>query len=262
MKLSISNIAWSPQWDNEMYCFLQEFGYVGIEIAPTRLFPDAPYEHCGEAEVFAAWLKDTYGLSITSMQSIWYGRKEKLFGTTEDRQILTEYTKEAIDFAARIGCGNLVFGCPKNRWVEKEELKESAQPFFKEMGDYAYKKGTVLALEANPPIYNTNYINTTAEAFALVRKIDSKGFLVNLDLGTMIENKEASNIIIDNINLISHIHISEPNLKIITERSIHKEIAELLSKKAYTGYVSIEMEHQEEVQSIKKVIEYVWRIFG
>lgn len=120
MKLSISNIAWSPQVDDEMYRFLQESGYSGIEIAPTRLFPDAPYAHCGEAQAFAVWLKETYGLAVSSMQSIWYGRKEKLFGTVEDRLVLTEYTKKAIDFASQIGCGNLVFGCPKNRWAEKK----------------------------------------------------------------------------------------------------------------------------------------------
>lgn len=262
MKLSISNIAWSPQWDKEMYRFLQKSGYTAIEIAPTRLFPEAPYEHCSEAQTFAVWLKDTYGLSVSSMQSIWYGRKEKLFGTAEDRQMLTEYTKKAIEFASQMGCGNLVFGCPKNRWVEKEELKESAESFFKELGDYAYKKGTVLAMEANPPIYNTNYINTDSEAFALVKKIDSKGFLVNLDLGTMIENEEALSVIIEDINLINHIHISEPNLKNIEERPIHYEIAEVLRKKAYTGYVSIEMGLQENVQVTKRVIEYVREIFG
>lgn len=262
MKLSVSNIAWGPQWDNEMYRFLQESGCLGIEIAPTRLFPEAPYEHCREAEAFAVWLKGTYGLSVSSMQSIWYGRKEKLFGTAQDRLILTEYTKKAIDFASQIGCGNLVFGCPRNRWAEAEEAKESAEAFFKEMGEYACKKGTVLAMEANPPIYNTNYINTTAEAIALVKKINSKGFLVNLDLGTMIENKEALDVISEDIDLINHIHISEPNLKKITERPIHKDIAELLRKKAYAGYVSIEMGLQENLQETKSVIEYVRGIFG
>lgn len=262
MKLSISNIAWSPQWDKEMYRFLQKSGYTGIEIAPTRLFPEAPYEHCSEAQTFAVWLKDTYGLSVSSMQSIWYGRKEKLFGTAEDRQMLTEYTKKAIEFASQMGCGNLVFGCPKNRSAEKEELKESAEPFFKELGDYALEKGTVLAMEANPPIYNTNYINTTTEALALVKKIGSKGFLVNLDLGTMIENKEALNVIAEDINLINHVHISEPNLKKISEHPIHKEIAGLLRNMEYTGYISIEMGRQENVQVTKKVIEYVREIFG
>lgn len=262
MKLSISNIAWGTQRDNEMYRFLQESGYAGIEIAPTRLFPDTPYEHCREAEAFAVWLKDKYALSVSSMQSIWYGRKEKLFGTAEDRRILTEYTRKAIDFASQIGCGNLVFGCPRNRWVEKEEQKENAESFFKEMGDYALKKGTVLAMEANPPIYNTNYINTTREAFALVKKMGSKGFRVNLDLGTMIENKEASDVIEGNINLINHIHISEPNLKKIDEHPIHKEIAALLREKAYAGYVSIEMERQEDIRVIKRIMEYVREIFG
>lgn len=262
MKLSISNIAWNSQLDEEIYCFLQKSGYSGIEIAPTKLFPDAPYEHCCEAEVFVKWLKETYGLSVCSMQSIWYGRKEKLFGTAEDRLTLTEYTKKGIDFASQIGCGNLVFGCPKNRWLEKEELKECAESFFENLGDYALKKGTVLAMEANPPIYNTNYINTTAEALALVKKIDSKGFLVNLDLGTMIENKEALDVISEDINLVNHIHISEPNLKTVTERPIHKEIAGLLRSKDYTGYISIEMGLQEDVQTIIRVIEYVREVFG
>lgn len=117
-------------------------------------------------------------------------------------------------------------------------------------------------MEANPPIYNTNYINTTTEALALVKKIGSKGFLVNLDLGTMIENKEALNVIAEDINLINHVHISEPNLKKISEHPIHKEIAGLLRNMEYTGYISIEMGRQENVQVTKKVIEYVREIFG
>lgn len=76
MKLSISNIAWSPQVDDEMYRFLQEAGYSGIEIAPTRLFPDAPYDHCGEAQAFAVWLKETYGFWLFLLCSQ-YGMEEK-----------------------------------------------------------------------------------------------------------------------------------------------------------------------------------------
>lgn len=54
---------------------------------------------------------------MISMQSIWYGRTEKLFGTEEERNLLLDYTKSAVDFAAAIGCKNLVFGCPKNRCI-------------------------------------------------------------------------------------------------------------------------------------------------
>lgn len=39
MKLSISNIAWSAEHDAAMYKFLQQEGFSGLEIAPTRIFP-------------------------------------------------------------------------------------------------------------------------------------------------------------------------------------------------------------------------------
>ena len=85
------------------------------------------------------------------MQSIWYGRQEKLFGSEEERQVLLAYTKEAIDFAAAVGCGNLVFGCPRNRNVPEgirpEQVEEIACGFFHELGEYAYSKGTALSIE-------------------------------------------------------------------------------------------------------------------
>ena len=44
MKYSISNIAWSKEYDNEMYAFLKQQGIEGLEIAPTRIF-DKPYDN-------------------------------------------------------------------------------------------------------------------------------------------------------------------------------------------------------------------------
>ena len=38
MNLSISNIAWASDYDAQMYPFLKEIGYQGLEIAPTRIF--------------------------------------------------------------------------------------------------------------------------------------------------------------------------------------------------------------------------------
>ena len=47
--------------------------------------------------------------SVASMQSIWYQRTEKLFGSEAERETLLSYTKQAIDFAEAAGCPNLVF---------------------------------------------------------------------------------------------------------------------------------------------------------
>ena len=130
MKLSISNIGWSNENDVNVYELMKKYGYSGLEIAPTRIFPEAPYDKLKEAGVWVENFKKKYGLCVSSMQSIWFGRQEKIFGSKEERQILVEYTKKAIDFASVIGCRNLVFGCPRNRNLPEGKDGDSAvEPF-------------------------------------------------------------------------------------------------------------------------------------
>ena len=95
MKLSISNIAWAKTDDLKMYEYVAQQGFQGIEIAPTRIFEDNPYDKLQEAEDFAKQLKNEYGLEISSMQSIWFGKTQKIFGSQEERNELIEYTKKA-----------------------------------------------------------------------------------------------------------------------------------------------------------------------
>ena len=258
MKLSISNIAWSNSDDDEMYLFLKESSFSGIEIAPTRIFPDSPYHHLSEAKDFAKTLQSDYLLEISSMQSIWYGVSESIFGTDVDRSFLIDYTKKAIDFADVIGCGNLVFGCPKNRNLPDGVDSNIAIDFFRSVGDYAISKGTIVAIEPNPPIYNTNFINTTKEAFEFCKAIDNSGIKANVDLGTMIHNGETVEDIKKDISLVNHVHISEPYLELIEEREIHKQLKEL----DYFGYFSIEMKNLNNLDLVKKTIEYVEEVFN
>lgn len=153
----MSNIAWSTEHDNTMYQFLKDNGFDGLEIAPTRIYPEKPYEHLSEAKDWALQMKEQYDLEVPSMQSIWYGHAEKIFGSKEERKVLLDYTKKAIDFAEIIGCRNLVFGNPKNRDAEDiPSILPIAIDFFKEIGDYALEHNTVVALEPNPTIYNTD----------------------------------------------------------------------------------------------------------
>ena len=56
MKLSVSNIAWSPERDETVLILLKKHGFSGVEIAPTRLFPEAPYDKIEEAK--AVMLED------------------------------------------------------------------------------------------------------------------------------------------------------------------------------------------------------------
>ncbi len=257
MKLSISNIAWQKEEDYQVYTLMQQYGFQGLEIAPTRIFPDQPYSDLSRAKKWSQELFENEGFQISSMQSIWYGREENLFRSSEERQSLLNYTKKAIDFAEAIGCGNLVFGCPRNRNLDDPSLEASAIPFFRELGDYAAEHHTVLAMEANPTIYHTNYVNDTKSAIELVQKVNSKGFRVNLDVGTMIQNQETCQLLGDHVDVINHVHISEPYLAFIEERALHKELLLLMKKEQYNGYISIEMGRQEKLQDIERAMKYL-----
>lgn len=261
MKLSISNIGWDAADDEVVYEYLDSVGVDGVEIAPTRIFPEAPYDKLKEAEQFKKKLKTQYKLSVSSLQSIWYGKKEKIFHSEMEREVLLEYTKSAIDFASILDCGNLVFGCPQNRVIYDEKDHEVAAEFFFELGEYAHQKNVVLSLEANPVIYNTNFINTTKEAISMVRQVNSKGFKVNLDMGTVIYNEESLLEIGNNIDLIHHIHISEPRLALIQKRKLHNQLMELLSGR-YHNYISIEMGKRQNLQDIYESVVYVKEVFN
>ncbi len=261
MKLAVSNIAWGPERDGEIFRLMRDLGYSGLEIAPTRVFPERPYDRLEEAAAWAGQLRREWGFTVPSMQSIWFGRGERLFGSPEERAALTAYTKRAVDFAAAIGCRNLVFGCPKNRSLPEGADPASAIPFFRELGAYAAERGCVIGMEANPLLYNTNYINGTAAALELIGQVASPGFGLNLDLGTVLANRESLALLRGRVREISHVHISEPGLKPLEDRELHRELRHLLEAEGYAGFVSIEMGRQEELFPLKKAMEAVRALF-
>ncbi len=261
MKLAISNIAWTAEQDAAVYQWMRQYGYSGLEIAPTRIFSENPYQNQEHAAQWSRNMMQEYGFEIPSMQSIWFGREEKLFGSSRERQILTDYTKQSIDFAAAVGCHNLVFGCPRNRNIPEGADAAEGVSFFREVGEYAASCNTVVGMEANPPVYHTNYINDTASALKLVREVDSEGFLLNLDVGTMIQNQESLSELDGQVKYINHVHISEPGLAMIQERKMHEELAALLEKEGYQGYVSVEMGRRENLEEVERALAYVKGIF-
>jgi sugar phosphate isomerase/epimerase len=261
MKLAVSNIAWAANYDEEMYSYLREYGFYGLEIAPTRIFPEAPYQHCQEAEKFAKRLRKDFDLTVCSIQSIWYGRQEKLFGTETERQLLLSYTKQAIDFASAMQCKNVVFGCPRNRVIENSAQYEIAVQFFQDIGSYAKEKGTIVAIEPNPEIYHTNFINTTLEGLNFCRDVCSDGIAVNLDCGTIIQNMETPDCIANDIHLINHVHLSEPNLAKIEHHNLHRLLRDLLIAGKYNNFVSIEMKRYDDIEVLKKVMAEVTKEF-
>ena len=165
MKLAISNLAWPAEQEKTILALMKQYGYTGLEIAPGKVIPVDPYGNINEAKKWANMMGRDRQLSIISLQSIWYGRQEMLFGDLAERNFLLNYTMKAIDFANAVGAKNLVFGCPKNRNIPKNADLNNAHSlavdFFRQLGDYALDREVVIGMEANPAIYGTNFLNTT-----------------------------------------------------------------------------------------------------
>ena len=79
MKLAISNIAWTAEEDEQVYAMMRRYGYTGLEIAPTRFFETNPYEDLDAVRRWRAEFARKEAFAIPSMQSVWFGRTEKLF---------------------------------------------------------------------------------------------------------------------------------------------------------------------------------------
>ncbi|MBQ6972704.1 MAG: sugar phosphate isomerase/epimerase [Synergistaceae bacterium] len=262
MKLCASNIGWLPGDDEYVYRFMSDSGFEGLEIAPSRIFPVTPYEHVREASEFAAKLRADYGLAVVSIQSIWYGMTQRIAGSEHERRGLMEHTRKALRFSDAVSCRNIVFGCPKNRRTDKPGDYEIVAGFLADIADEAEKFGITVALEPNPAMYGTNFINTTAQALELVSEINHPALKVNLDFGTIIANAETLCLVPENISLISHVHISEPELRPIKPRFQHKELRDVLRESGYSGYISLEMRSQESITELTGSMKYIREVFA
>lgn len=245
MKLSASNIAWSESDDLEIFTHLNNLGFSGIEIAPTRIIKEKPYavENRTAAIQYAKKLCEEWSLEISSMQSILYGINERIFASTEERDYLIKYMHSAIEFAADIECPHLVFGCPRNRNIDNKSQEPAGIDFFSNCADHAKKNGVTIGLEANPSVYGTNYLNTTNEVIQAIKLINSPALKLNYDMGANLINDENIGDIFEVADMISHVHISEPLLAPIQIRDDHTELANKLRAANYSNWISLEMKN-------------------
>lgn len=260
LRIAASNIGWDPHDDDRVLNRMRQLGFTGLEIAPTRVFPENPYEHNDDFAKFCNDTKEKYGLEVCSLQSIWRGRNENLF-EAQGASTLLDYTSSVCDFADAGNVANLVFGCPKNRIIPEDKNENDAMPFLSKCGQLAADANAVFALEANPKIYGTNFLNTTADVVNLLDKASSTvGLGLNFDIGAILENDEGLEVIESSLPYVSHVHISEPNLVPVQEHSIHSEIRKSLEAYEYKGFVSLEM-GSAPFETVEKSLEYIARTF-
>lgn len=244
--LAVSSIAWKPEQEAAMLPLLRAEGVSGIEVAPTKLWPDWQ----GMSPASAAEHRRRYadlGFATPAMQAILFGIKGvAVFQGPEAQQVFLDHLARVCDAAGEMGVQALVYGAPATRdpgALAEDAAWAIALDFFARAGAIAAARGTALCFEANPAGYNCRFGTTAAFAARLVAAVGHPGFRQHLDaaqIGMMAEDP-AEAVAVAAPGTI-HYHASEPNLgPFDAPVSPHAALAAALGQAGYGGWISLEM---------------------
>ena len=246
MKLSVSNIAWAADREQEAAAILQNAGVRGLEVAPTMVWPRPTEAPPVALDAYRdRWLDR--GVRIVATQALLFGRPDLiLFGDEAARRCTGDYLLAMARVSARLGAGVMVFGSPGNRLrhgLGADIAMDVAVRFFLSLARGVADLGTSLCIEANAPAYGCDFLTTTAEAAELVRRVDHPGVRLQLDTSTMALNGEAyAAEIAAAAALLGHAHASEPHLVPFGSGGAdHAAAAVALRQAGYARWVSVEM---------------------
>ncbi|RIJ32322.1 sugar phosphate isomerase/epimerase family protein [Henriciella mobilis] len=268
MKLAISNIAWNPAQLNSALDIMVDAGARGLEFAPGLLFPDEPdpFKPSADAVSRLDKLLEARGIALVSMQSLLFGvQNAHLFGTESETAAFIKAMQRAIGLAGQLGVPNLVFGSPKNRIIGdgRADKEQKARDIFRKLGDAAAAAGTKIALEPNPAVYGTDFLNTIDEAYQFCVFVDHPAVTVNFDIGSIHLNgefAEVASLFRKSLPRVSHVHISEPQLAPAPKSQGEFEQAyRAISATDYAGWYSIEMREPAVSDPLKTVSECLQR---
>jgi len=269
LKLAISNIAWNVEEEGDIFPLLKEMDVEGIEIAPTKYWPNPSKASTQEIEVVRSRI-NSFGFRIPSAQALLYGHPDlTIFRDEETRKRSLEYIINISLLCSSLGVSTLVFGSPKNRQRNGLPLDlalEIASDFFFQVAENISTYNITLCIEPNPIEYGCDFITNSADALILVQRVDHPNFRLHLDTSAMFLNREdPASIIVQCFPYLHHFHISEPYLGLIGySQNDHLTVAKTLRKSGYDGWISIEMRSglkASNKDAIHHALEYVKKTY-
>ena len=260
MKLAISNIAWERSEDEAISRLMQKYDVAGVEIAPTKVWPQPLTASIEEVATYAHFWQSR-GIRVSSMQALLFGRPDlTLFETPEKRQDTLAYLKGIVQLAARLGAEVLVFGSPKNRLVgdmDSQLAEAIAVEFFQNLGEFAQNCGVIFCIEPNPKAYGCDFVTTSAQGRYLVARVKHPGFGLHLDAaGMTMSHEDIERELEQSVPHLRHFHISEPNLQPIGTGGVdHAVFAATLNKQGYSRWFSVEMRPPGATENVRGIDE-------
>lgn len=232
--------------------FAARTGYDALEIAPFTLAPlvtEVSRSHRQQIRDQAA----RAGIAISGIH--WVLAKTEGFHVTHPeasvRAHTLRYLHELVDFCGDLGGQTMVFGSPKQRsllaGISRPQAIDYARQALRELTPHLEDRGVTFCLEPLAPS-ETNFINTAAEAVALVREVDSPQVRIILDVKAMSsELTPIPEIIRRSRGHFAYFHANDRNLKGPGFGDVDfTPILATLNEVGYDGYVSVEVFKFEE----------------
>jgi sugar phosphate isomerase/epimerase len=247
MRYAICNETFEG-WDHGRVCrTAAELGYQGLELAPFTLAPRITdvsaaqrralrrqAEDCGLALLGLHWLlAKTEGLQLTSADAA-------------VRQRTADYLVELARCGRDLGSELMVFGSPAQRRIPAGASREMATDFavdsFRRALPGIVDAGIKLCLEPlSPP--EADFINTCAEAIAILDRIAHPNFVLHLDVKAMSTDEAATpELIRRHAARAGHFHANDVNRRGPGfGNTDFVPIFRALKEGRYQGWVSVEV---------------------
>lgn len=269
MRISASNIAWSPENDDSVAVLLANYGIDAIDVAPGKYFRDFATASSEEIAEVRRWWEDR-GIEIVGMQALLFGTQGlNLFGEPAVRERMLRYLGQVCRIGRGLGARFLVFGSPRNRdrtGLDDLATAEIANDFFRRLGDIAADQDTMISLEPNPPAYGANFMTDAATTAEVVRAVNHPAIRMQLDVGALTLNTEsADEVLATNSDLIAHIHASEPQLKVLGDCGTdHRPVSSAIRRYCPNRIVTIEMREDDDAPliSLERALAFAQRWYG
>lgn len=252
MKFCVCNEIFQGWKLEDVFGYAAKLGYDAVEIAPFTMANSV-------TEISRAERKRVRDLAARHVMQIagihWLLVKpEGLYINHPDRAIrerTAAYFCELTNFCADIGGTRMVLGSPKQRNllpnVSPDQARDLTLETLHDALTLASERNVTICFEPLGP-GETNFVNTAAEAIALVQRLPSPHFQIILDVKAMSsEAKPIPQIIRESWPHFAHFHANDPNLKGPGFGKVDfKPIAAALKEVGYDGFVSVEVFNFEE----------------
>lgn len=234
MNLALSNLAWDFKDNDVILNKLKEKNIFQIEGVLSKI---DDFSTLTEDKIIK--FKETlnkFGIKAKTIQSIFYNVKCKGIGDTE---ATINHIKKLISYCQLLNVDIMVFGSPNLR---VGEIDDSVINSFKLIDDLLNKTNIELSIEPNSKIYGGNYFHNLDEIVKFISNNNFKKIKTMIDTHNLVlEGYSPSEEFIKYKNYINHIHISEPELKPMSDLETHIKFYNTLLDNDYKNTITYEV---------------------